>query len=239
MENIKNTKNLSVARSELKYLLNMYDRLKLIRALDTLLIPDKYGAYNGYSVRSAYFDGVDNQVYTEKIKKFDFKKRIQIRAYTPDDQTAKFEIKKKWTHNQIKDSLIVSREDAQAMIAGNFEVLRKHDVPTAELGYHICTTMGYRPVSMVEYKRQAYTHPHFNTRITLDNNLEYTDSNFTLFGENINYKKVIGLKGTILDVKYDRFLFPQIQHVLAECDLQKCPISKFGSPRSVLQEFYY
>lgn len=232
--------NLTVSRSELKYLIGLQDRLYLIKALDTLLVPDAYGDYNGYRVRSVYFDGLDNQDYIEKIQKTDFKKRIRLRIYSPEDQTAKFEIKKKWTHSQIKDSVIVSREDAKEMMQGNFEVLKNYDDETAELGYEICTTMGYRPVSMVEYMRRAYTHPQFNTRITLDSELRYSTFDYDLFTtREPNYISVTDLTETILEVKYERYLFPYIQEVLKHCQLKKCPISKFGSSRSLLDEFYY
>lgn len=230
---------LTVSRRELKFMINLEDRMRLIAALDQVLIPDAYGDYDGYRVRSVYFDGLDNQDYIERRDKFDFVKRVRIRAYTPEDTTAKFEIKKKWRHSQIKDSVIISREDAIEMVKGNFEVLKKYDDPTAELGYEICTTMGYRPVSTVEYKRRAYTHPSFSTRITLDNELQYADHDYDLFAENANFKQVLPLTKTILEVKYDTYLLPQLQDVLSAIQLEKCPVSKFASSREILEEYYH
>lgn len=233
--------SLTVSRKEMKFLLNLEDRMKLIQALNTLLVPDTYGGYDGYRVRSVYFDGLNNQDYVEKRAKFDFVKRVRLRTYSPHSTTAKFEIKKKWTHSQIKDSVIVSREDAEEMLQGNFEVLKNYDDPTAELGYEICSTMGYRPISMVEYKRRAYTHPFFATRITLDSELEYCNFYYDLFSENPypHYRSVMPITETILEVKYDTYLFPQIQDVLTRLNLQKCPVSKFGSSRSLLEQYYY
>lgn len=231
--------SLTVSRKELKFLLNLEDRMRLIVALDQILIPDVYGDYDGYRVRSVYFDGLDNQDYVERAKKYAFVKRIRIRAYTSEDQTAKFEIKKKWQHGQVKDSVIVTREDAKEIVKGNFEVLKKYNDPTAELGYELCTTMGYRAVSMVEYKRRAYTHPFFNTRITLDSELQYCNFAYDLFDENPNYEQVLPITQTILEVKFENYLFPQIQTVLASLNLEKCPISKFASSRSLLEQYYY
>ena len=178
---LKASDQLSVSRDELKFLIGLKDRMYLIQAFNQILTPDAYGDYSGYSVRSVYFDGLDNQDYVERRIKTPFNKRIRLRVYSPQDQTAKFEIKKKWTKNQIKDSVVVTRADAIEMLNGNFEVLKNYDSPTAELGYEICTTSGYRPVSMVEYKRRAYTHPQFSTRITLDSDLRYSDTNLDLF----------------------------------------------------------
>lgn len=231
-------KALTVSRRELKFMINLEDRMRLIAALDKVLIPDAYGDYDGYRVRSVYFDGLDNQDYVERREKFDFVKRVRIRAYTPEDTTAKFEIKKKWRHTQVKDSVIISREDAIEMINGNFDVLKKYDDPTAELGYEICTTMGYRPVSTVEYKRRAYTHPSFSTRITLDNELQYEDVDHDLFAPELNFKQVLPLTKTILEVKFDTYLLPQLQKVLSAIQLEKCPISKFASSREILEAYY-
>lgn len=239
MENYENS--LTVSRQELKYLINFEDRMRLITALDTLLVPDAYGDYDGYRVRSVYFDGLDNQDYIERREKFDFVKRVRLRVYPPDAQIAKFEIKKKWTHSQIKDSVIISREDAKEMLSGNFEPLLKYEDPTALLGYEICSTMGYRPISMVEYKRRAYTHPFFDTRITLDSELQYCNFFYDLFSPDpySNYQTVLPLTQTILEVKFDTYLFPQIQSVLNRLRLEKCPISKFGSSRKLLESYYY
>lgn len=237
---LKASDQLSVSRDELKFLLGLKDRMYLIQAFNQILTPDAYGDYSGYSVRSVYFDGLDNQDYVERRIKTPFNKRIRLRVYSPQDQTAKFEIKKKWTKNQIKDSVVVTRADAIEMLNGNFEVLKNYDSPTAELGYEICTTSGYRPVSMVEYKRRAYTHPQFSTRITLDSDLRYSDTNLDLFTEEeVNFTNVTDITETILEVKYERFLLPQIQEVLSYVNLKKNNISKFGTSRSLLETYYY
>ena len=59
---------ITVFRSERKYMLGLEDRMRLIKSLNALLIPDAYGGYYGYRVRSVYFDGLDNQDYNEKCK---------------------------------------------------------------------------------------------------------------------------------------------------------------------------
>ena len=86
-----NKEILSVARREVKYLVSLPDRLYLLDALSQLLIPDAYGGYNGYTVRSVYFDSITNEDYRDKKEHADEKKRIRIRVYHPDDQKVKFE----------------------------------------------------------------------------------------------------------------------------------------------------
>ncbi|MDE8735520.1 hypothetical protein P0G10_20810, partial [Eubacteriales bacterium DFI.9.88] len=57
---------LSDARKEVKYLLSLADRLYILDALDRILVPDTYGGYNGYTVRSVYFDSSANDDYIDK-----------------------------------------------------------------------------------------------------------------------------------------------------------------------------
>ena len=64
--NSEDEQTLSVSRKEVKYLLSLPDRLYLLDALDRLLTPDAYGGYNGYTVRSVYFDSMTNEDYEDK-----------------------------------------------------------------------------------------------------------------------------------------------------------------------------
>lgn len=228
--------NLSVSRREIKYLLSLPDRLYLLNALDQLLIPDAYGGYNGYTVRSVYFDSVINEDYIDKKNHANEKKRIRIRVYHPDDKTAKFELKRKSYGRELKESIVISREDAKEMLNGNYKVLLKYNNRIARYAYDLMTTRMYRPVSLIEYDRRAYTHPHFNTRVTMDNNLRYCDFCYDLFSHHLNFKSAMPKDKTILEIKYDRFLFKQIQKVLSHCDLTRKPPSKFGTSRQMLKK---
>ena len=235
-ENTRNT--LSVSRREVKYLLSLPDRLYLLDALDRLLTPDAYGGYNGYTVRSVYFDSITNEDYMDKKNHADEKKRIRVRIYHPEDQTAKFELKRKSFGRELKESIVITRADAQEILRRNFQVLLKYDSPIAQYAYQLMATRLYRPVSLIEYDRRAYTHEHFNTRVTMDNNLRYCDFCYDLFSTNLNFRAAMPKDQTILEIKYDRFLFKQIQDVLAKCDLSMKPPSKFGTSRQLLKEYY-
>ena len=229
---------LSVSRKEVKYLLSLPDRLFLLDALDRLLTPDAYGGYNGYTVRSVYFDSITNEDYEDKKNHVDEKKRIRVRVYHPDDKVAKFELKRKSFGRELKESIVISREDAIQVLHRNYSVLLKYRSPIAQYAYDLMSTRLYRPVSLIEYDRRAYTHENFNTRVTMDNNLRFCEFNYDLFAKHLNFKAAMPKEQTILEIKYDRFLFKQIQDVLSKCDLSKKPPSKFGTSRQILKEYY-
>ena len=229
---------LSVSRKEVKYLLSLPDRLYLLDALDRLLTPDVYGGYNGYTVRSVYFDSITNEDYEDKKNHADEKKRIRVRVYHPDDKVAKFELKRKSFGRELKESIVISREDAIQILHRNYGVLLKYHNPISQYAYDLMTTRLYRPVSLIEYDRRAYTHENFNTRVTMDNNLRFCEFHYDLFARHLNFKSAMPKEQTILEIKYDRFLFKQIQEVLSKCDLSKKTPSKFGTSRQILKEYY-
>ncbi|MBU5626765.1 polyphosphate polymerase domain-containing protein [Oscillibacter sp. MSJ-2] len=229
---------LAVARREIKYLLSLPDRLFLLDALDRLLTPDAYGGYNGYTVRSVYFDSICNEDYRDKKEHADEKKRIRVRIYHPEDKKAKFEMKRKSCGRELKESVVITREEAMRLINRDYSVLLHYDAGCARYAYDLMTTRLYRPVSLVEYDRRAYTHPNFNTRVTLDNNLRCCEFCHDLFAQRLNFKSTLPWDETILEIKYDRFLLRQVQEALARCDLTRTPPSKFGSSRALLHTYY-
>ncbi|EOT2959771.1 polyphosphate polymerase domain-containing protein [Clostridium perfringens] len=231
---------LSVSRKEVKFLVSSTDRVYLLNSLSQILVPDKYGDYNGYKTRSIYFDSIDNEDFREKQIKTEKRKRIRVRIYNEEDKFAKFEIKRKYFERELKESITITKEDAIRLINREYSVLLNYkDNPLYEYAFNLMKSKLYRPVSMVEYDRRAFTHEFFNTRVTLDNNLRFTNFNYDLFNKNINFKKGLPGDKSILEVKYDRFLFQQLQEVLSKCNFVGKPPSKFGTSRQLLNTYYY
>lgn len=231
---------LSVSRKEVKFLVSSTDRVYLLNSLSQILVPDKYGDYNGYKTRSIYFDSIDNEDFREKQIKTEKRKRIRVRIYNEEDKFAKFEIKRKHFERELKESITITKEDAIRLINREYSVLLNYkDNPLYEYAFNLMKSKLYRPVSMVEYDRRAFTHEFFNTRVTLDNNLRFTNFNYNLFNKNINFQKGLPGDKSILEVKYDRFLFQQLQEVLSKCNFVGKPPSKFGTSRQLLNTYYY
>ena len=231
---------LSVSRKEVKFLVSSTDRVYLLNSLSQILVPDKYGDYNGYKTRSIYFDSIDNEDFREKQIKTEKRKRIRVRIYNEEDKFAKFEIKRKHFERELKESITITKEDAIRLINREYSVLLNYkDNPLYEYAFNLMKSKLYRPISMVEYDRRAFTHEFFNTRVTLDNNLRFTNFNYDLFNKNINFQKGLAGDKSILEVKYDRFLFQQLQEILSKCNFIGKPPSKFGTSRQLLNTYYY
>ena len=112
-----------------------------------------------------------------------------MRIYHTEDATAKFELKRKSFGRELKESLVISREDAQWLLKRDFTALLNYDSDVAEYAYDLMTSRLYRPVSLIEYDRRAYTYENFNTRITLDNHLRYCDFCYDLYSDKVQFTR--------------------------------------------------
>lgn len=230
---------IKVFRNEEHYLISMYERSNLINRLSQLLIPDKYGdKLGGYKVRSLYFDSPDNRDYHDKMGKEEFRTRIRIRTYDIDGDIAKLEIKRQYQKNQVKDSIIVTKRQVLEIIKGNYEVILEEQSEIANLIYNMMSSYRYRPVAIVQYDRVAFTHPLFNTRITIDSNLEYSDMTDQLFAHDLVLHRFLSIHNAILEVKYEKYLFPYLQAIIGSLDKVGESPSKYETCRSLLQDYY-
>lgn len=235
---MKKNSIISVARKEIKFSINERDRVKLIDDLSYILYPDDYGDNGRYIVRTVYFDTLTNSDYTSKIKKDNYKKKIRIRTYASNFDYVKLEFKEKTFDNQLKQSLKITRKDAEDILNMKYEILLKYDNPLAKKCYNTLSGFAYRPVCLIQYDRVAFTHPSFSTRITMDNNILYSNMDLDIFNNFKNIKRMSYENNTVLEVKFHNFLFPQLQYVIKKCSDMGKPQSKFGGSREILNNYY-
>ena len=231
---------LSVFRNEYKYVINKCDVLSMQKKFDRFLTRDRNSVQNSYMVRSLYFDSINNIDYKEKLAGTEIRKKIRIRIYSPDAQQCKLEVKQKNGDLQHKVSMWITREDAGKLTTCNYSVLTKYfaDVPDAVYIYSLMVRGCYRPVTLVEYDRTAYTYPLFNTRITFDANIRCNEGKMDLFAQTPVYH-VLTTDQTVLEVKYNRKLVKFISDILKQYGLTKCAVSKYCMGRKVFCDFAY
>ena len=169
-------------------------------------------------------DGVDNR------------KKIRLRIYDPDADFAKLELKEKRNGSQRKRSLVLTREEAESLIKGNYRFLKENKDPLSQNLYLIMQMDVYRPKCMVEYDRFAYYVPDNNTRITFDSNLRGSESSFSLFDKNARLYPLAKPDEITLEVKYDGFLMSNIKKALSYKTGIQTSFSKYGRSRMLLRQ---
>ncbi|MBQ5995009.1 MAG: polyphosphate polymerase domain-containing protein [Clostridia bacterium] len=225
---------LSVFRTENKYLLNFAEASQLRARLDKLLKKDKYSQNGAYVVRSLYLDTVENSDYHEKLAGTEIRKKIRIRSYSPDDEVCKLEIKQKNGDLQHKVSLLISREDAVEISRGNFSVMFDYFDKSPNAAYiysELCLGI-YRPVALIEYDRIAYMHELYSTRITFDMNVRSNESYFDLFDTQPIFTPVFD-NMVVLEVKYNGVLLDSISKALEPFNLTRTSVSKYCLGRKI------
>lgn len=86
---------LQVKRQEIKYQISL-EYKKLERNLKACMRQDEYAGTDGtYRVRSLYFDTPLEKDRMDVLRGGEKRRKIRIRVYSPDDKTAKLELKAK------------------------------------------------------------------------------------------------------------------------------------------------
>ena len=220
---------LKVFRHEYKYNISYEEMLRLREKLNDLLQIDRN--YNGYMVRSLYFDSLNDIDYYEKLDGVINRKKIRLRIYEPNAKKVKLELKSKYDYHQQKESLVITKEEAEELIKENYGILLNHEEDIAKKIYIMLTTNCYKPKVVIEYQRIAYT-TNNDTRITFDFNIKRSNQVETFFNEEINYLGITPPQQIVLEIKFNRFLEPHISNVLGKYIARKESVSKYVMGRN-------
>lgn len=225
-------------RKEIKYVLPYRQAISAQNRLDKLLPRDEHCIGHAYSVRSLYFESINNTDFSDKVAGVEIRKKIRLRIYDGDSSLCKLEIKQKTGDWQQKQSLTISKEDAVELTHGNYGILRKYfpNSETSLKAYSIMSEGYYRPVVQIEYDRIAYHYPLYDTRITLDMNIRTSESNMDIFAPRIAYTPVMP-EYVVLEIKYSGKLMGFISNMFSQYCLTQNSYSKYCSCRKVYYDF--
>lgn len=164
------------------------------------------GDIGRYHIRSLYFDDFRNSALWQKEAGIYKREKYRIRIYNHSDTFIKFERKTKIHNYILKDSIRITRDEADRIIAGDVGFLSdsKHKLLRDFYRKTRCNIM--RPVTVVEYDREAYVHPVGNVRITFDTGLRMGLASISFFDCNICTMSVVKESDIVLEVKYDDLL---------------------------------
>lgn len=215
-------------RHELKYLINYGEYVHLSRTLDAVLQRDAAGdEHNEYAVRSLYFDTVFDDYLTEKISGVGQRKKYRIRIYNFTDRQIKLECKSKYGDLISKRSLSIPRELADQLIAGDATGLEQTSAPLLRDLFRDMKTRLLRPVVIVDYVREAYTHPAEELRVTFDKQLHTGIGRIDMFDKHLPTVPALDENLMVLEVKFNRVLPDYIRGMLSGAFAMRSAASKY------------
>lgn len=220
---------MKVARTEDKYIISYSDYIYLKNLLEPFAELDRG---KEYWIRSLYFDSIDDKDYFAKVNGDEKHKKIRLRIYSLDDKKVKLELKKKINKFSEKDSTIITRDHAEALIEGDFCVLNQYDTEGSRFVYAESKSSILLPVTMIDYDREAYCLPAFDTRITFDRRVR-TSLSEKLFSKEENFFPLMEDNLVILEVKYNSFLPQYVKEMISSVALNQVSVSKYIMARQM------
>ena len=222
-----------VLRQEKKYAINLADGAALRQRLGPVMHADAHNGAQGYVIRSLYFDTLDDQDFRDKVDGLELRRKIRLRAYSPQADFAMLEMKQKEGPYQRKRSLRLTRADAARLCLGDYRPLQGYQDPFAAECYGLMHCRGYRPRAIVEYRRQAYVARENHIRVTLDSRIVATESSCDLFSGRLPLYPVMDPSHMVLEVKYNGFLLSHIKDLLDLVGRPELSVSKYCLARGV------
>ena len=226
-----------VYREEKKFLINLEEFRKLSHHLEQFLTEDEHNGTLGYRVRSLYFDTMYDKDYFEKLDGVELRRKIRLRIYNPEDNFALLEMKQKQGQYQLKRSLRITRDDANAMIRGDYTPLLHYPEDFAAECYALMQMQVYRPKTIVEYNRKAFIAKENKIRITFDNQIVSTESDMNLFAKDLNMNPVLDPFLAVLEVKFNGFLLDYIKNLLSGAQKSELSVSKYMLARQASYKY--
>lgn len=214
-------------RNELKYVCSEGELQLILARIRPLCPRDPHVSDSGiYNIRSVYFDDAQNTCLHENENGTDPREKFRIRIYNGSDARITLECKKKERSMTHKDICLLTRQQCEGILAGNFPqpladqaLLRKFYAQYAK-DY-------LRPKVVVAYERTPFVYSAGNVRITFDRNIGSTTHIGDFFQEYLPLRPVLPVGKHVLEVKYDEFLPDFLYAVMNLGSLQAAPFSKY------------
>ncbi len=222
----------SRGRHELKLYINYADVLQLRSRLPFVAGLDKNAADGkGYRVKSLYFDNYNDKALKEKIDGVNEREKFRLRLYNNDTSFIRLEKKSKKNGLCYKESAVITADECTRLLDGDLAVLKEN---RNLLCMELYAKMHYqllRAKNIVDYRREAFTYPAGNVRITLDYDIR-TDNNVHDFLKSDPVP--VPISGVyILEVKYDNFLPEIIRGMISLSSRRSIAFSKYAVTRIV------
>ena len=217
-------------RHEWKHEINLSDMITLRHRLQAVAKSDTHVINGTYKIRSLYFDNLSDKALREKLDGVNKREKFRIRYYNGDTSLIHLEKKSKIGELGTKEIAVLTKEEAQAIVDGNYAWMTRNQEPLIKELYYKITTQQLRPKTIVDYTREPYIFSAGNVRITLDYNIR-TGLLCTDFLNPECVTMPAGDAPMILEVKWDAYLPDIIRDAIQLDGRRPCAFSKYAACR--------
>ena len=214
-------------RYELKYMLTLDQKERVLAAMTPYMKLDKYGRT---TIRNLYFDTDTYLLIRRSIEKPTYKEKLRIRSYNKADaDSAVFvELKKKYKHVVYKRRISLPEKEAMEWISGERHC-EKYTQISEEVDYFLDYYKTLHPTVFLSYEREAfYAKDGSDFRVTFDDNILCRQEDLSLESE--VYGTPILPEGMVLmEIKCSGGIPLWMTQILSEEHIYKTSFSKYGT----------
>ncbi|MBQ8717779.1 MAG: polyphosphate polymerase domain-containing protein [Clostridia bacterium] len=213
-------------RYELKYMLTLEQKQRILAAMEPYMELDHYGRT---TIRNIYFDTDTYRLIRRSIEKPAYKEKLRIRSYkrASEDSHVFVELKKKYQSVVYKRRISMTERAAMDWACGACDV--KDSQIAREISYFISFYETLRPTVFLSYEREAYyERDGGDFRVTFDDHILCRTEDLSLTSE--AYGTPILEPGKVLmELKCAGGIPLWMAHVLSENKIYKTSFSKYGT----------
>lgn len=219
-------------RKEIKQAISYPDYALLKAKLQHVMQLDKHAGMNGtYLIRSTYFDNFANKVLNEKKEGFINRDKYRVRIYGKSTAIINLERKSKRNNVTYKTKCAISHKEFEKMRVGDIAWMEEDKRALIQDLYKEMKYHQLKPMTVVDYEREAYVYPFGNVRITFDSKVQSSLRNTDMFNPKLPMVDVLEPNLVILEVKYDEYLPDMIKYLLQSVDTRAEAYSKYQLSR--------
>ncbi len=219
-------------RYELKYMLTLDQKEKILTAMAPYMKLDKYGRT---TIRNLYYDTDTYLLIRRSIEKPVYKEKLRIRSYSKatNDSTVFVELKKKYKHVVYKRRISLPNGQAMDWLAGENHPENYTQIAN-EIDYFMKLYGTLHPTVFLSYEREAYySDDGSDFRVTFDDTILCRQENLSLTAD--VYGTPILPEGKVLmEIKCSGGIPLWMTRVLSEEKIYKTPFSKYGTAYKTL-----
>lgn len=228
--NIEERRHPLTYRHEWKHEITLSDVITLRQRLRAVTQPDTHTTDGRYMVRSLYFDNLSDKALREKLDGISRREKFRIRYYNRDPSLIHLEKKSKLSGLGTKESAVLTAEEAQAIVDGNYEWMSESKEPLVKELHDKMSFQQLRPKTIVDYIREPFIFPAGNVRVTIDYDIR-TGLRCTDFLNPDCITIPAGNAPIILEVKWDDYLPDLIRDIVQLDGCRTQAFSKYAACR--------
>ena len=214
-------------RYELKYMLTLEQKAKVLAAMQPYMKLDKYGRT---TIRNIYYDTDTYLLIRRSIEKPAYKEKLRVRSYgrAEPNSTVFVELKKQYKHVVYKRRISLPEAEAMEWIAREHHC-HKHTQISEEIDYFLDYYKTLHPAVFLSYEREAfYAKDGSDFRVTFDDNILCRQDDLSLESE--VYGTPILPEGKVLmEIKCSGGIPLWMTNILSEEHIYKTSFSKYGT----------